>query len=52
MAIRVLIADDHSLFRQGLRKLLEMEEDISVVGEASDGNQAEELAAKLQPDVI
>ena len=52
MAIRVLIADDHSLFRQGLRKLLEMEEDISVVGEANDGIQAEELAAKLQPDVI
>jgi DNA-binding NarL/FixJ family response regulator len=40
MAIRVIIADDHSLVRQGLRRYLEMAEDIQVVGEASTGREA------------
>lgn len=48
----VLIADDHSLFRAGLRKLLEQEEDIRVVGEATDGLQALMLAEALQPDIL
>jgi len=52
MPIRVLLADDHSLFRQGLRKLLELEDEIFIVGEASDGREVVALAQELQPDVI
>src|SRR6185437_12511223 len=50
--IRVLIADDHALFRQGLRQLLELEEDIEVVGDASDGQEAQTLVRQLRPDVV
>ena len=50
--IRVLIADDHPHFRDGLRALLVSAPDLEVVGEAGDGEQAISLAAKLQPDVI
>src|SRR5438128_2214467 len=50
--IRVLIADDHPIFRQGLRGILEAEPDIDVVGEASDGKQAIALARAVAPDVI
>jgi DNA-binding NarL/FixJ family response regulator len=50
--IKVLIADDHKMFRQGLRMLFEMEPDIKIVGEARDGIEAEQLAEALQPDVI
>ncbi|HHX10324.1 MAG TPA: response regulator transcription factor [Firmicutes bacterium] len=50
--IRVLLCDDHALVREGTRRLLEGEPDIEVVGEASDGFEAVELAAKLSPDVI
>jgi len=50
--IRVLIADDHPMVRQGLRVFLELEPDLEVVGEASDGAQAAELAAQLLPDVV
>lgn len=50
--IRVLIADDHALLRQGLRRILEMESEIQVIGEASDGDQAIDLAVQLQPDVV
>jgi NarL family two-component system response regulator LiaR len=50
--IKVLIADDHKMFRQGLRMLFEMEPDIKIVGEARDGLEAEQLAESLQPDVI
>ncbi|HEX2987232.1 MAG TPA: response regulator transcription factor [Chloroflexota bacterium] len=49
---RVMIADDHTLFREGLRQLLEMERDIEVVGEASDGMEAVAKARTLAPDVI
>lgn len=52
MAIRVLLADDHALLRQGLRRLLETEPEISIVGEAGNGLEAEELASSLRPDVI
>lgn len=50
--IRVLLADDHALFRQGLRQLLELEEDIEVVGDASDGEQAQLMVRQLRPDVV
>lgn len=51
-AIRVLIVDDHSIVRKGIRAVLAGEEDIAVVGEAGDGQQAIEQAEKLRPDVI
>ncbi|HET6312798.1 MAG TPA: response regulator transcription factor [Chloroflexia bacterium] len=50
--IKVLIADDHKMFRQGLRMLFEMESDIKVVGEARDGLEVQELAVALEPDII
>jgi len=50
--IRVLIVDDHSLVRQGLKKILELEDDIKVVGEAEDGQKALEVAKTTQPDVV
>jgi len=49
--IRVLLADDHVLVRQGTRELLEQEEDIEVVGEAGDGEEAVRLAIIQRPDV-
>jgi DNA-binding NarL/FixJ family response regulator len=51
-SIRVLIADDHAIVRDGVRALLALSEDITVVGEAADGRQAVELARTLAPDVI
>lgn len=50
--IAVLIADDHPVVRQGLRTFLELQDDLEVVGEASDGAEAVELAARLLPDVV
>ncbi|NJK48704.1 response regulator transcription factor [Candidatus Gracilibacteria bacterium] len=50
--IRLLLADDQPLFRQGLASLLSLEEDLEVVGEANDGNEAIALSSQLQPDVI
>ena len=50
--IRVLIADDHAVVRQGLRTYLELQEDIEVAGEAADGAAAVEAAAALRPDVV
>ena len=50
--IRILIADDQRLFRQGLRSLLEQEEDFKVVGEAGDGQDAFTLVQETQPDII
>jgi NarL family two-component system response regulator YdfI len=50
--IRVLIADDHDVVRDGLKLILETEEDFQVIGEAGDGAQAVQLAEELQPDVI
>jgi DNA-binding NarL/FixJ family response regulator len=50
--LRVLIADDHALFRRGLEMVLEKEADIEVVGEAHDGQQAVERATELMPDVV
>lgn len=50
--IRILIADDHPVFRFGLRALLESQSDMVVIGEAENGDEAVELAQSLQPDVI
>ncbi len=50
--LRVLVVDDHALFRRGLQMVLEQEPDLELVGEASDGNEAVEKAAELMPDVI
>lgn len=50
--IKILIADDHTVLRQGTRKLLEQESDLKVVAEAGDGEEALKLAAELMPDVI
>ena len=50
--IRILLVDDHTVVRQGLRVLLESEPDIAVIAEAETGRQAVQLAAKLLPDVV
>jgi len=50
--IRVLIVDDHALFRRGLEMVLEGEDDIEVAGEASDGDEAVERAEQLTPDIV
>jgi DNA-binding NarL/FixJ family response regulator len=50
--ISVLLVDDHNLVRRGFRRLLEDESDIVIAGEASDGEQAIDLASSLRPDVI
>ncbi|MCL4274846.1 MAG: response regulator transcription factor [Anaerolineales bacterium] len=50
--IKILIADDHLLIRQGLRLVLDTEPDLELVGEASDGNEALSLCKKLKPDVV
>mgnify|MGYP000898267733 FL=1 len=50
--IKVLIADDHALLRQGLCRILELEKDIKVVAQAADGEEAVALAEALRPDVV
>ena len=50
--IKVVIADDHTLFREGLRKILSLEKDILVAGEASNGEEAGKLAERIKPDVL
>jgi len=52
MSIRILIADDHSVVRQGLRMFLALDPDLEVVGEAADGAEALRLAQDLKPDVV
>ena len=50
--VRILIADDHPIFRDGLRRLLEAETDLSVVGQAVDAAEAIQLAGTLHPDIL
>lgn len=52
MAIRILIADDHSVVREGLRMFLGRDADLEVIGEAADGLEALELARQLRPDIV
>jgi len=52
MTIRVLIADDHSVVREGLRMFLGLDEELEVIGEAEDGAEAVHLAQQLRPDVV
>lgn len=52
MSIRILIADDHSVVRKGVRMLLEDETDIQIIGEAADGDEAIDMLADIQPDVL
>lgn len=52
MTIRVVLADDHRVVREGLRRLLEREEDVVVVGTVDDGQHAVEIAAEVAPDIV
>jgi len=52
MAIKILIADDHALLRQGIKRVLNFEEDLEVVGEAEDGQEALARTLVLQPDIL
>ena len=50
--LRLMLVDDHEIVREGLRTLLEQEEDLEVVGEAEDGESAVRMAAERHPDVV
>ena len=52
MSIKILIADDHALLRQGIKRVLNFEEDLEVIGEAGDGQEALARTLVLQPDII
>lgn len=52
MPIRILIADDHAVVRQGLRMFLTLDEDFEIIGEATNGAEAVNFARELQPDVV
>ncbi len=51
-AIRILVADDHAIFRDGLRKLLEVTDEVEIVGEASNGVECTKMLTKLKPDIL
>ena len=50
--VKIMIADDHCMVREGLKKLLELDGDIEVIGEAGDGNECLSLIDKLKPEVV
>ncbi len=50
--IRIVMADDHRLFREGLRRLLELESDLEIVGEAKDGQETVDLVLATDPDIV
>lgn len=52
MTIRIMLVDDHAVVRQGLKMFLNLDPDFEIVGEATDGNMALQLARQLQPDVV
>lgn len=52
MSARILLVDQHVVFREAIRSLVDREEELSVVAEASDGRQALEIALRLQPDIV
>jgi DNA-binding NarL/FixJ family response regulator len=52
LAVRIVVADDHTIFRDGLRRLLESEPELKVVGEAADGDEAITRTRELKPDVL
>ena len=50
--IRIVLAEDHVVVRQGTRQLLEQESDFEIVGEANDGNEAVQMVSQLKPDIV
>lgn len=52
MTVRIVVTDDHSVVRQGLRMFLELDDEIEIIGEAANGAEALDLAKTLQPDVV
>src|SRR3989454_1309215 len=50
--IRILLADDHAIFRDGLRKLLDADDEVTIIGEASNGSECIKMLAKLKPDIL
>jgi two-component system, NarL family, nitrate/nitrite response regulator NarL len=50
--VRILIADDHAIFRDGLRKLFDGTDEVEIIGEASNGNECIKMLAKLKPDIL
>ena len=50
--IKVLLAEDHVITRQGMRRLLEEEDNLAVIGEAGNGEEAVQMATEMQPDVV
>lgn len=52
MPIRLVIADDHALLRQGIKNVLELESDLEVIGEAGDGEEALKLLSRMKPDIL
>ena len=52
MPISILIVDDHALLRQGIKKVLDLEPDLQVVGEAADGEEAVKMTLQLKPDIV
>ncbi|MFY9530365.1 MAG: response regulator transcription factor, partial [Candidatus Acidiferrales bacterium] len=50
--IRILVADDHAIFREGLRKLVGGSDDVQIVGEASNGNECIKMIVELKPDIL